>query len=234
MNKRIFILFIAMILNSYSNGQTKQEPSKLSATEFSEKIKATEDAVIVDVRTPKEFQKGHIQNALNLNWNGSEFEKQLATLDKNKTIFVYCLSGGRSTSAAAKMRKTGFESVVEMPGGMMEWRANNLPETKISSAEKGMSLEQYQSLLHSDKLILVDFYADWCAPCKKMKPYLEKIAVEMADKITVVRIDADENAELCKKLNVTALPVLKLYKNNELVWENEGYIEEESVRKQLK
>ena len=97
-----------------------------------------------------------------------------------------------------------------------------------------MSLEQYQSLLHSDKLILVDFYADWCAPCKKMKPYLEKIAVEMADKITVVRIDADENAELCKKLNVTALPVLKLYKNNELVWENEGYIEEESVRKQLK
>ncbi|MFH6967196.1 thioredoxin domain-containing protein [Flavobacterium sp. FlaQc-28] len=232
MNKSIFILFIAIILNSCSNGQTKQP--KLSATEFLEKIKATEDAVIVDVRTPEEFQKGHIQNALNLNWNGSEFEKQLATLDKNKTIFVYCLSGGRSNSAADKMRKTGFEDVIEMPGGMMEWRVNNLPETKINIAEKGMSLAQYQALLKSDKLVLVDFYADWCAPCKKMKPYLEKIAVEMANKVTLVRIDADQNAELCKKLNITALPVLKLYKNNELVWENEGYIEEESVRKQLK
>lgn len=234
MSKSILILFIAIILNSCSNGQPKQELSELSATEFLKKINATEDAVIVDVRTPEEFQKGHIQNALNLNWNGSEFEKQLATLDKNKTIFVYCLSGGRSRSAAAKMRKAGFEKVIEMPGGMMEWRAGNLPETKITTTGSGMSLAQYQSLLKSDKLVLVDFYADWCAPCKKMKPYLEKIALEMADKVTLVRIDADENAELCKQLNVTALPVLKLYKSNALVWDNEGYIEEESVRGQLK
>jgi thioredoxin 1 len=147
---------------------------------------------------------------------------------------VYCLSGGRSGSAADKMRKAGFENVVEMPGGMIEWRANNLPETKISRTAKGMSLEQYQALLPSDKLVLIDFYADWCAPCKKMKPYLERIAVEMADKVTLVRIDADENVELCKKLNVTALPVLKLYKDNELAWENEGYIEEREVKEQFR
>lgn len=233
MNKNIFILFIAIILNSCTNGQTKQEPYKLSAPEFSEKINTTGNAVIVDVRTPGEFEKGHLKNAVNINWNGNDFDSRITSLDKSKPVFVYCLSGGRSGNAADRMRKAGFENVIEMPGGMMEWRANNLPEIKGTTV-KGMSLEQYQALLGSDKLVLIDFYADWCAPCKKMKPYLEKIAVEMADKVMLVRIDADENAELCKKLNVTALPVLKLYKDKQLLWENEGYIDEELVRKQLK
>ena len=55
----------------------------------------------------------------------------------------------------------------------------------------------------------------------------------MADKVTLLRIDADENAELCKELKVTALPVLKLYKGDKLIWENEGFIDEQAVRKQL-
>lgn len=234
MTKSIFILYIAIILNGCTNAQTKQKQSELSAPEFSEKINATENAVIVDVRTPGEFEKGHLENAVNINWAGNDFDSRISALNKSNPVFVYCLSGDRSAIAADKMRNVGFENVVEMWGGLIEWRANNLPETKISLAATGMSLEQYQSLLHSDKLILIDFYADWCAPCKKMKPYLEKIAVEMAAKVTLVRIDADENAELCKKLKVTALPVLKLYKDNVLLWENEGYIEEEPVRKQLK
>lgn len=229
MNKIIYTLLVAILLNGCSNAQ-----SKLSAIEFSEKISTVKNAVVVDVRTPEEFQKGHVQNALNINWNGSEFEKQLAALDKNEPIFVYCLSGGRSSKAVAKMRESGFSNVVEMPGGMMEWRANDLPEIKAGAVGEGMGLEQYEALLRSDKLVLVDFYADWCAPCKKMKPYLEKISVDMADTVTLVRIDADANAALCKTLNVAGLPVLKLYRNNELAWENIGYIGETAVREQIK
>lgn len=233
MNKIIFILITAVIMNSCSNAQTKQVSSKLSATEFSEKLDTVKNAVIVDVRTSEEFQKGHIQNALNIDWNGSEFEQQLAMLDKDQPIFVYCLSGGRSSKAIAKMHEEGFTNLVEMPGGMMEWRANNLPEIKVDITGEGMDLGQYEALLQSDKLVLVDFYADWCAPCKKMKPYLEKIAVDMADTVTLVRIDADDNAALCKILNVVGLPVLKLYKSNELVWENIGYIGETGVREEI-
>src|SRR5690606_14040697 len=191
------------------------------------------NAVSGDVRTPEELQKGHIQNALNIDWNGSEFEQQLAMLDKDQPIFVYCLSGGRSSKAIAKMHEAGYSNLVEMPGGMMEWRANNLPEIKVDITGEGMDLGQYEALLQSDKLVLVDFYADWCAPCKKMKPYLEKIEVDMADTVTLVRIDADDNAALCKILNVVGLPVLKLYKSNELVWENIGYIGETGVREEI-
>lgn len=231
MNKRLLTLLMLIVFSSCSNAQTK--PSQVSAIDFSKEIKATDEAVIVDVRTPDEFRKGHLQNALNLNWNGSEFETQLATLDKKKPIFVYCLSGGRSGKAVEKMRKEGFEHIIEMPGGMMEWRANNFPEMKISTADKGMDLAAYEKLLQSDQLVLVDFYAEWCAPCKKMEPYLEKIATEMAGKVTLVRINADENAELCKTLHVAALPVLKLYKDKKVLWENKGYIDEAAIRKAL-
>ncbi|WP_316932696.1 thioredoxin family protein [Chryseobacterium aquaticum] len=119
-----------------------------------------------------------------------------------------------------------------MEGGMMKWRNADLPEIKKSNTV-GMSLAHYNELLDSKTLVLVDFYAEWCAPCKKMEPYLKKIGSELSDKVKVVRIDADENIELYKELNVSALPVLKLYKNKNVIWENLGFVEEAEVRKQI-
>lgn len=234
MNKSVFIFLGSIILLlGCTQAQTNQSQDKLSVQEFSAKIKAQQDVQLIDVRTPQEFEKGHLENAVNIDWYGSDFESHIASLDKSKPVFVYCLSGGRSASAATKLRHAGFTQVFEMPGGMLEWRAQKLPETSVNTSTRGMSLEQYKTLLQSGKLVLIDFYADWCAPCRKMEPYLKKISIEMADQVTLVRIDAEENPELCKELKVTALPVLKLYKNNELIWESLGYTEEEQVRKQL-
>ena len=227
--RAILIFCLAFFLNACTKAQT----TSLPATAFQSKISTTDSAVVLDVRTPNEFEKGHLENAINIDWNGSKFDSQLATLDKTKPTFVYCLSGGRSKAAADKMRKAGFEQVIELTGGMIDWRANNLPEVMLKSGAKSMNISQYQALLTSDKLVLVDFYADWCAPCKKMKPYLEKIAKEMSAQVKLVRIDADEHAQLCKDLKVSGLPVLKLYKNKQLVWEHTGFIEEAAVRQQL-
>jgi len=230
----MFALFIAAMAGGcVSNPNPPAETEELTAHEFMQKIATTADAQLVDVRTPQEFQNGHIEHALNLDWNNPEFDRQLAALDKAKPVLVYCLSGGRSGKAADKMRREGFEKVYELPGGMMEWRAENLPEITKRTASNGMTLAQYEAALNSDKMVLVDFYADWCAPCRKMKPYLEKIATERADKVTLLRIDADENPELCKALGVAALPVLKLYKTNTLLWEGNGLIDESTIRKQL-
>jgi thioredoxin len=96
-----------------------------------------------------------------------------------------------------------------------------------------MSKQQFDALLSSDKLVLIDFYADWCAPCKKMKPYLDEISRDMADKVVVIRINADDNQALCKELKIDALPVLQLYKNKTLSWTNAGFIEKAEVVKQL-
>ncbi len=232
--KILYSLFISttFLILSCSNLQSQNSKTNLSASEFSEKIKQLSDALIVDVRTPEEFEKGHLVNAKNIDWNNDNFDSEIARLDKSKPVLVYCLSGGRSSSAADKMRKDGFIEVYELKGGIMKWRAGNLPETTKNSSA-GMSNTEFDAMLSGDKLVLIDFYADWCAPCKKMKPYLEEISKEQADKLILIRINADDNQALCKELKIDALPVLQLYKNKQLLWKQQGFLEKNEILKAL-
>lgn len=231
MYKNLIVVFFLIVLTGCGKAQNNGE-SNLSAKEFSKKLDQTKDAQLVDVRTPGEFRNGHLKNAMNIDWNADDFTEKAMALDKEKSVFVYCMSGPRSTAAAAKLQKMGFKNIYEMQGGMMKWRNANLPEIKASTSA-GMSLAQFNDMLKSKTPVLVDFYAEWCAPCKKMEPYLKKMATEMPDKVKIVRINADENTELCKALNVSALPVLKLYENDRLVWDNLGIVTEEEVKKQI-
>lgn len=199
-----------------------------------ERIKAIPTASILDVRTPAEFSKGHLQNAANIDWNGNQFQSEVAKMDKATPVFVYCLSGGRSTSAAIYLRAQGFEEVYELEGGLLKWRAAGLPETTSPAFNStGMTKAQFDSLLQDDRMVLVDFYADWCAPCKKMKPYLEEIARTMSDKVRVLRINADDNQRLFRELHIDTLPVLQLYRKDTLTWTYSGYISREEVLKIL-
>jgi len=243
LNKSIFF-FLAVVLVACNNQKVTSENASnlstnisetnnlLTVNDFNLAITNTKDALIIDVRTPNEFKSGHLKNALNLDWKGPEFNKQLETLDKNQTLYVYCLSGGRSAEAIKAMRAKGFNNINELDGGILAWRTAGFDEVGTNT-KNGMSMSDYTKMLNSDKLILVDFYADWCAPCKKMKPFLESISKKFEDKVQVVRINVDENSELAKELKVNGLPVLKLYSKNELKWENLGYIDEQGIIDQI-
>jgi thioredoxin 1 len=224
------IFAISFLVFNCSDGQSKRV--NLSAMDFANKANELPTAPIIDVRTPDEFSKGHLLKAKNVDWNGSDFDRQIATLDKSKPVFVYCLSGGRSSSAANKMRSEGFKEVYELDGGIMKWRGASLPETNENKPE-GMTLQAYNDLTKSDKTVLIDFYAEWCGPCRLMKPYLEEISKEMADKVVVIRINADNNQALCKELKIDALPVLQVFKNQKLTWSNVGFIDKKGVKKEL-
>lgn len=217
-------------MNSCS-GNPQNANYNLDATGFAEKINELPAAPVVDVRTPEEFGNGHLRNAQNIDWNGSNFEGSINALNKENPVFVYCLSGGRSHSAAEKMRSLGFKTVYELDGGIMKWRAANLPEENANSA--GMTAAEFEQLLNTDKKVLIDFYATWCGPCKKMAPYFEAMKTEMADSLVIVRIDADANQAIVKSLKVDALPTLLLYKNKQSVWRNTGYIEKEELIKNI-
>jgi thioredoxin 1 len=235
--KYTFLLFtsLSIFFTSCTSGQSTS--TNLLAADFQTKIKETENAVIIDVRTPEEFAGGFIENAINIDWNNSNFNSNILKIDKSKPVFVYCLSGGRSGKAAAQMRSEGFKEVYELNGGMMAWRSAALPETTSQGSEpkeEGMTLEAYNKLINSEKLVLIDFYAEWCGPCKKMAPSLDQISKEMADKVTIIRIDADKNPGLGTALKIEALPTLLLYKGNELIWRNLGFQTKEQIVNQLK
>ncbi len=236
MYKLFFLSIASALLISCSEGQAQSGKTDLNVTEFSQQLAASKDATLLDVRTPGEYEKGHLDNALNIDYKNNNFMSEVEKLDKNKPIYVYCLSGGRSSGAVSKMQKAGFKEVYNMEGGIMQWRANNMPETTSSTkktASDEMTLQDYEKALATDKAVLVDFYAEWCAPCKKMEPYMKKIEEENKDKMSLLRIDVDKNQSLTKTLNIDAVPVLRIYKNGKSVWEAKGLVEEKDLRAEL-
>lgn len=235
MIKGLSIFFLAtFLLVSCSIGQGSNK-TDLTPTEFSKQLQETENPIILDVRTPGEFSEGHIQNARNIDWNDSNFDGQVSKIDKSTTLYVYCLSGGRSASAASHLRELGFKNVLELEGGMMGWRSAGLPETTDTKVAKssGMSVVDFEKLLQTDKVVLIDFYAEWCGPCKKMKPSIEAIEKELAAKVTVVRIDVDKHTDLVKSFGIQEIPILRVYKQGKVTWEKKGFVEKEVIEKNL-
>ena len=225
------LLLITSFIFSSCNGQKSTPFEEITPKEFAEKIKTTEKPQILDVRTPDEFESEHIDNAVNVNWNGEDFETKVASYDKSKPVFVYCLSGGRSKKAAAKLNELGFNNVYELEGGIMNWKAEGY--AKPSTAQVGMTTDDFNKLLNTDKKVLVDFYAEWCGPCKQMEPYILKMQKEMADKVTIIRIDVDKNKTLANELKINGLPALFLYENKAIKWQTTGLISEQDLKKQL-
>ncbi|ASW57300.1 thioredoxin [Plantactinospora sp. KBS50] len=73
------------------------------------------------------------------------------------------------------------------------------------------------TVLQSDKPVLVDFWAEWCAPCRKVAPLLEEIAGEMADKVTIVKLNIDENPQTAMAYRVMSVPTLTVFKGGQPV-----------------
>ena len=79
-----------------------------------------------------------------------------------------------------------------------------------------------QEVLKSTEPVLVDFFAEWCGPCKAMAPALEQVAEEMAGKIKVVKLDVDQNPTVTGKYGIRAMPTLMLFKNGQVAAQHTG------------
>ncbi|MFN3754243.1 thioredoxin domain-containing protein [Flavobacterium sp.] len=235
MKSKLFSLLLLTFLFLSCQGQTAKNIQTLEAKAYNEKLKTTENPQLIDVRTPQEFSIDHLENATNININNSDFASKVAEYDKTRPIFVYCKVGGRSAQAADKLAELGFKEIYNLEGGIMKWTANDLPKSSqnTSKTKIGMSADDYQKLITSDKKVLINFTAVWCAPCQKMKPYVLKLQEELKDQIKIVRVDADENKTLTEEMKISGLPLIIAYENGKEVWRSAGYISEEELRKKL-
>jgi thioredoxin len=215
------LAMVALISCESNNAQTKTIPT----LEYQQLLTETKNNQIIDVRTEGEFMEEHLHNAININFNGNDFEANIKKLDKTKPTFIYCLSGGRSGSAMEIFAKNGFKQVYNMQGGILQWKGDQLPLTgaEENPSWKGMSKEEFEKITNGDIPVLIDFNATWCGPCKKLKPILAEIEKEYAGKIKVVAIDVDENKSLAESMKVTNIPLLIYYKKGKVEMNIEGF-----------
>jgi len=102
----------------------------VSAEEAAELLKKPGNIVVLDIRTPEEFQEGHIAGATNVNFSDPAFAENLGKLDKSQTYLMHCRSGGRSGRALGVMREMGFQAVYHLKGGTLSWEEAGQPLVK--------------------------------------------------------------------------------------------------------
>ncbi len=220
----LIILIASFFLTISSNAQIVRD---VSAQEFKRLID-TEQGIILDVRTPKEFALGQIENASSLNFYDTDFESKLKLIQKSETLYVYCRSGGRSAKAAEILINLGQFEVYNLVGGMGAWQRANYPVIVTADSKdeniKSLSVYDFDSLLKSYNTVLVDFHTQWCVPCKKMIPIVDELEKELKGEVLVIRIDLDGSKELAKKYEIIAVPTFVVFENSLEVWRNEGLI----------
>ena len=140
--KRLFIYLLALPLmtgavlacdqKGNSKGASDSETIQAKVSLISpEKLNQELGSIqLIDVRTPQEYEEGHIENAVNMNYYDDDFKQQVSQLDKSQKVYVYCKKGGRSASAAEILSELGFKEIYDLEGGMENWNKAGLKTVK--------------------------------------------------------------------------------------------------------
>jgi len=92
-----------------------------------------------------------------------------------------------------------------------------------------MELNEFLKVIKNNNLTLVDFYAEWCGPCKILSPIIDKVKEKIGDKINVIKIDVDKNEFISFYYEIKSVPTLILFKNDIIIWRNTGVLSEEKI-----
>ena len=207
----------------------------LSIDDFEKKYKETPNAQLVDVRTTGEYGGGHLPKAQNIDYKSADFTTKIQTLDKSKPVFLYCLSGGRSGEAMTILKQNGFNEVYNMGGGYLKWTSKMKPVEGVKPVDttNGLSKDYMDKLLKDNKIVVLDFYASWCAPCLKMMPTIDKLSAEMKGKVAFEKVDSDANKALVAEYKIDEIPTFLIYKNGKMTMRAVGFQTEKAFRDML-
>lgn len=94
--------------------------------------------------------------------------------------------------------------------------------------------KNFKDILADSKPTLVDFFAEWCGPCKTLKPILEDVKTEIGSKASIIKVDVDKNPEAAQKFQIRGVPTMIIFKNGKPVWRQSGVLPKNEIVKILK
>lgn len=92
----------------------------------------------------------------------------------------------------------------------------------------------FGDIINSGKPVLVDFFAEWCGPCKMMAPVLKQVKEEVQDTASIIKVDIDKNQQTAAVYNISAVPTILLFKNGKVVWRQSGVVPKATLVNKIK
>lgn len=94
-------------------------------------------------------------------------------------------------------------------------------------------MESFKDIINGDTLVLVDFFATWCEPCKAMSPIIESLGKDFQEKIRILKIDIDKNPSVAQHYQIQGVPTFIIFRKGKILWRHSGRIDKNTIKQQL-
>ena len=219
------LLTLVLLLAACKNNTA----GKLNLEAFNQ-IASNNNAQIIDLRPHAEFDSGHIVNAASFVPNSPELDAYIDMLYKDVPVCVIGGSAEDNTKLIEKLKSKGFKNINELNGGMPAWINAKLPVQKtLPKKIYPNDTISFDDAINGDKLVMVDFNATWCKPCKMMQPSIDRVHDERSSEVIVYSIDVDKFPQYNEKYQIKGIPLVMLFKNGKTLHRSEGYLDESKI-----